>query len=103
MAIGDFRQHLKAYGRGFLQDTTALLQASAADAKRIVDQLCPAGAPDLRALVVGGAERAPDARECAALIAVVHDLRRHVPQHSRIDTSHGAHDQQVYISMGELD
>ena len=31
------------------------------------------------------------------------DLRRHVPQHSRIDLSHGAHDEQVHISMCELE
>ena len=100
--IGEFGQHSETYGREFLQDTTALLQASAADAKRIVDQLRPAGAPDLHALVVGGEERALDARACVALLAFFDDLRKHVTPPSRIDISHGAHDEQVHISMCEL-
>jgi hypothetical protein len=65
--------------------------------------LCPAGSPDVRTLVVGGEERALDAHACTALLAFVDDLRRHVTPNSRIDISHGAHDEQVHISMRELE
>jgi hypothetical protein len=89
-------------GGGLLRDKTALLHASAADAQRIMASLCPAGAPDMRALVAGDSAAALDARTCATLVGFMDALRQERATDgapSRVDTSHGSHDEQVLLPL----
>ena len=89
-------------GGGLLRDKTALLHASAADAQRIIASLCPAGAPDMRALVAGDSAAALDARACATLVGFMDALRQERATggaRSLVDTSHGSHDEQVLLPL----
>ena len=100
--IGIFRQHSRVRGSGveLLQDTSKLLHASTADAKRIIDQICPAGAPDMSKLVLGDDVIVLNEQARVALMDFVDNLRHACD--SRVDISHGAHDEQVDISEFEL-
>jgi hypothetical protein len=101
--IGYFAQHMLlelSPGRKFLQDNAALLEASAADAERIVNTLCPTGAPDLPTCCLSDAVL--NAHAYATLIAFVNNLRVRPKQPSRIDVSYGKHDEQVRVSLHEL-
>ena len=100
--IGLFGQHSGSCGSELLQDERALLAASASDAKRIVDKLCPAGTPGKRGIVVGGEGVVLNSCACAALVGFVDELRRGETPHARIDVSHGKHDEHVQLSPAEL-
>ena len=87
---------------GLLRNKKALLHASAADAQRIIASLCPAGAPDMRALVAGDSAAALDARACATLVGFMDALRQERATggaRSRVNTSHGPHDEQVLLPL----
>ena len=101
-SIGLFGQHSGSCGSELLQDERALLAASASDAKRIVDKLCPAGTPGKRGIVVGGEGVVLNSSACAALVGFVDELRRGETPHARIDVSHGKHDEHVQLSLAEL-
>lgn len=88
-------------GLEFLRDNTERQQSSASDAKRVVDTFCSAGALDMRGLVTDST-LVLSARACEARIVFVENLRKTHCQHSRIDTSHGKHDEQLDISSDEL-
>ena len=98
--IGIFGQHRGGVGVELLRDSAKLEQASAADAGRIIDQLCPSGTPDVSGLVLGGDELVLDACACSALMGFVDQLRQ--ARDARVDTLHGAHDEQVDVSELEL-
>ena len=98
--IGIFGQHRGGVGAELLRDSAKLEQASAVDAGRIIDQLCPSGTPDVSGLVLGGDELVLDACACSALMGFVDQLRQ--ARDARVDTLHGAHDEQVDVSELEL-
>jgi hypothetical protein len=100
--IGIFGEHRGGCGVELLQDGEALQHASAADAKRIMLELGPtARAGDTgEGLVMGDKTVVLDAGGRAALMGLVDKLR--VEEDPRVDTSHGAHDEQVDISAQEL-
>ena len=98
--IGIFAQHRGGIGVELLQDSTKLGQASAADARRIIDQLCPSGTPDMSALVLGGDKLVLDACSCSTLMGFMDQLRE--ARDPRVDTLQGAHDEQVDVSEFEL-
>jgi len=69
--------------------------------KQVVDTLCPTAAPDMRGLVIDSTV-VLDVSACAALMDFVDTLRKTRLQHSRIDSWHGKHDEQVDISPHEM-
>lgn len=84
-----------------LQDSSKLVHASTADAKRIIDKICPGGGvQDMSGLVLGDDVIVLDARARAALMGFVDKLRQACDP--RVDISHGSHDEQVHVSEAEL-
>ena len=102
--IGLFAQHTNSCGREFLEDHTVLLQNLPEDAALIVNNFCSTGTPGLPTCgaLADNESTVLDANACAALIAFVDDLHVSISQPSRIDISHGKHDEQVRISQLEL-
>ena len=95
--IGVFGQHSRSSGLELLQDKKKLKQASALEGKCIVDALCPAGPLDMLGLIIGDSMRVLNAPACAAVIDFF-DFTK-TTQHTRIDTSHGKHDEHLDISL----
>jgi len=99
--IGRFAQHSRSYGLELLKSKMTLQQASAVEGKRIVDILCPAGPPDMRGLIIGDSMLVLNVSACAAVVGFF-DVTK-AQQHIRIDASHGKHDEQLDISLMELE
>lgn len=100
--MGIFGEHRGCCGVELLQDSEEMQYACATDAKRIMRELGPtARAGDTgEGLVLGDTSVVLDAGGRAALMGLVDKLR--VEEDPRVDTSHGAHDEQVDISAQEL-
>lgn len=102
VGFGIFGLHTGGCGVELLQDSEALQHACAADAKRIMRELGPTARADDtgEGLVLGDTTVVLDAGGRAALMGLVDKLR--VEEDPRVDTSYGAHDEQVDISAQEL-
>jgi hypothetical protein len=101
--IGIWERHQGSCGRELLLDQTAMRRSSSTDARRIVQELRPAGYETSTPCPVVGESPALDLCACAALVGFVDNLRQQsLSGHARIDKSHGPCDEHVDISLLEL-